>query len=242
MSQSPVTLNLHSGQNPAAPLKIRARFGRDRVPSMPPTVMILLAVLSVQIGAAVAKSLFGSVGPSGVVLMRVGLAAIMLLIIWRKALPNRALLTGGNWKNYLPVVWLGITIGVMNLSFYQALSRLPLGVAVAIEFIGPLTLALFGSRRWLDALWVVLAAVGIILLTPFDGKGLDIIGIGFALVAAACWAGYIVLGAKTGRTLPGGAGLALAMGVAAVVALPFGVASGGAMLLEPSILLIFRFR
>ena len=122
----------------------------------------------------------------------------------------------------------------MNLSFYEALDRIPLGVAVTFEFVGPLAVAVVGSHRALDLVWVALAAAGILLLADFGGCGLDTAGVALALLAGAFWAAYILLSARTGRAFPGGAGLALAMVVASALLVPWGVADGGDGLLEPT--------
>ncbi|MFD0664243.1 EamA family transporter [Thermocatellispora tengchongensis] len=133
----------------------------------------------------------------------------------------------------------GVTLGLMNLAFYEALSRLPMGIAVAIEFLGPLGVAVAASRRRLDLLWVVLAAAGIALLAPWsEASRVSWAGIGFAALAALCWAGYIVLSAATGRRFPGTTGLSFAMIVSLVLVAPVGLASGGAGLLDPELLLI----
>ena len=126
----------------------------------------------------------------------------------------------------------------MNASFYAAIDRIPLGIAVTLEFIGPLGVAVAASRRVRDLLWVVLAAAGIFLLAPFENAAIDPVGVGFALLAAGGWAAYILLTVRIGRALSGGGGLAVSMGIAAlVIALP-GIASGGSTLLHPTILLM----
>ena len=133
----------------------------------------------------------------------------------------------------------GATLAAMNLCFYEALSRIPLGIAVTLEFAGPLGVAVAGSRRLLDALWVFLAAAGIVLLAPTGIAGasdVDPVGAGLALLAGAFWAAYILLGVRTGRAFPGGAGLALAMGLSTMLLVPFGVASAGAALLDMRLL------
>jgi inner membrane transporter RhtA len=198
-----------------------------------PTVLVLLSVASTQFGSAIAKSLFAQINPYAVVFLRVGFAALLLLALWRP-----------NWRQVNratapTLILFGLSLAFMNLSFYLAIERIPIGVAVALEFIGPLGVAVAHSRRWLDALWVVLAAVGIALLAPIgDDFRLDPIGVGLALVAGALWASYILLTAKVGKALPGGAGLALAMTVGAIVLLPIGIGAGGAVLLSPTLLLI----
>ncbi len=124
----------------------------------------------------------------------------------------------------------------MNLAFYEAIDRIPLGVAVTFEFVGPLGVAVAGSRRALDVLWVVLAAAGILLLSDFGSTDLDPTGVALALLAGAFWAAYILLSVRVGRAFPGGGGLALAMVVAGAVLLPVGVADGGGELLLPAVL------
>jgi inner membrane transporter RhtA len=125
----------------------------------------------------------------------------------------------------------GLVLAAMNLTFYEAIDRIPLGIAVAIEFAGPLAVAVAGSRRKLDGLWVVLAAVGILLLVRTGGGGTNLAGVAFALTAAACWAGYILLSQRVGRVFPRGEGLALAMAVGTLALLPVGVAGAGSSLL-----------
>ena len=185
------------------------------------------AVLSVQVGAAVATTLFDELGPSGTVLLRTGFAAVILVAIWRPKVPRGA---GGPLRD---AVLLGIALAGMNLSFYAALDRIPLGIAVTFEFTGPFAVAVAGSRRASDLLWVALAAGGIALLSPGVHGSLDGLGVAFALLAGGFWAAYIVLAARVGRGFSGGQGLALAMAVAAVVLLPVGVAGGGGALGAP---------
>jgi len=199
---------------------------------------VLAAICSVQLGAAFAKVLFEDLGPAGTVLLRTAFAAIILLAVWR---PWRSLNTSGIARrdDVLLVVAFGVTLAAMNLCFYEALSRVPLGIAVTLEFTGPLAVAVAGSRRALDVLWVVLAAAGILLLAPIGALGasdVDPLGAGLALLAGAFWAAYILLGARTGRVFPGGTGLAMAMGLSTVLLVPFGVADAGAALLDPRLL------
>ncbi|QNG19731.1 EamA family transporter [Rhodococcus triatomae] len=198
-----------------------------------PTAAVLVSILSVQFGAAFATTLFDRVGASGAVFLRLTIAAIVLGVLVR---PNprrwsRTQLHG--------VLALGLALAVMNAAFYEALSRLPLGTAVTIEFLGPLTLAAVLTRRPRDALWVLLAFAGVALLGLRDQHGgLDGVGVGFALVAATAWAGYILAGSNLAATLPSADGLAGASIVAAVLVLPFGVASGGAVLVDPTVLAV----
>lgn len=205
-----------------------ARIGRA-IGGTPPAAQVLGGMLSVQVGAALAKQLFPVVGSAGSVALRIFFAAVVLLAIWRPSLR----LGRGAW----PVVTgYGLVLGGMNLSFYLALTMLPLGVAVTITFLGPLAVAIGGSRRWLDGLWAVLALSGVLLLAE-GGGDLHLIGIVLALVTAGCWASYILLSAALGRHTTDGGGLAIGMVVAMLVVLPIGIAEAGARLLEPWVLL-----
>lgn len=207
-------------------------FLRANVAHLPPTVLLAGSILSVQVGAAFAKHLFQAIGPGGAVFMRVGVGAVVLLAWWR---PRLARYT---WAQYRVALLFGLTLALMNFAFYLALDRVPLGIAVTIEFVGPLGVAVAGSRRLLDGLWVLLAAVGVLLLAPWTGAQIDPLGILFALVAGGCWASYILLSARVGRAFADGSGLALAMGFGAVVLIPVGVISAGTTLWQPSILLV----
>jgi inner membrane transporter RhtA len=141
---------------------------------------------------------------------------------------------------YLVAVLFGLTLGAMNLSLYLALDRIPLGVAVTLEFVGPLGVAVAGSRRPLDLLWAVLAAAGVLLLAPLNvlgGSDLDPVGVALALLAGLFWASYILLSARTGSAFPGGTGLVIALWVATVALLPVGISGGGTALLDPGLLL-----
>jgi inner membrane transporter RhtA len=181
-----------------------------------PIGAVAISMVSVQAGASVAKGLFPEVGPLGVTALRVGLAALIMLALWR---PWRAPLPSRRW----PILAYGAVLGCMNLIFYQALARIPLGIAVALEFTGPLTLAMLASRRPLDFLWICLAVAGLLLLLPVGplASHLDPLGVALALAAGVCWALYIVFGQKAGA---GGQSQAAALGmvVAALVVLPFG--------------------
>jgi inner membrane transporter RhtA len=198
---------------------------------VPPTGLVLAAVGSVQFGAALAKTLFDDLGPGGTVFLRVAFAAALLLALWRPRVSGRSA------RELLLAAAFGVSLAGMNLSFYEALDRIPLGVAVTFEFIGPLGVAVVGSHRARDVLWVVLAAAGILLLSDFgDFSGLDTAGVALAVLAGGFWAAYILLSARTGRVFPGGTGLALAMVVASILLVPWGVADGGDGLLEPDLL------
>ncbi len=219
-------------------MKVRERLipqtGQQRrsVISLPPPVIVFLSIISVQLGAAIAKSLFQAIGTEGTVFLRVGFAAIVLLLVWRPSLREftRA--------NYVLVVLFGLTIAGMNAAFYGAIARIPLGIAVTLEFVGPLGIAVAASRSRRDLLWAGFAVCGVALLAPIGNVMIDPLGVGLALLAGGCWATYILLNVRIGRTFAGGAGLALSMSVAALVLTPLGVASGRGMLLDPKVLLI----
>ena len=181
--------------------------------------LVLAAVVSVQVGAALAKNLFDTLGAPGVVWLRLGIAALVLVVAWRPW-PWRS---GRRWgrATVWHVVAFGLVIAAMNSTFYLSLARIPLGIAVTVEFIGPLALAAVLSRRWLDALWVLLALSGILLLVKADGAThLDTVGVLLAAIAGIFWAGYIVLSSKVGEKVPGGSGLAAALVISAVVTTP----------------------
>jgi inner membrane transporter RhtA len=197
-------------------------------PRRPPALALVGGgICSVQFGSAVASKLFASVGSSGAVLLRLSTASVVLLVLWRPTLrgvPRRSLALA---------VAFGLVLAGMNTSFYAALARIPLGVAVTFEFVGPLTVALLSSRRPRDVVWVALAVAGILALSNGAGHGLNGGGVAFALLAGVFWGTYILLNARVGRAFTGGNGLALAMPVAAVATLPFGLPAGGAHLLAP---------
>ena len=197
---------------------------------MPPTLLVLAAIASVQFGAAFAKTLFDEIGPAGTVFLRVLFGAIVLAAIWRPRLK------GHDRRDLGLAVLFGLVLAAMNLCFYASLDRIPLGIAVTFEFVGPLGVAVFGSGRALDLLWVALAAAGILLLSDFGTADLDEVGVALALLAGGFWAAYILLSARVGRVFPGGAGLALAMVVATLSLAPVGVASAGSDLAVPSVL------
>ena len=201
-------------------------------PTVPPTALVLGAVASVQTGASLAKGLFDDVGPGGTVLLRMVFAALVLAAIWRPALRGRAR------GDFIMIAAFGLSLAGMNFAFYAALDRIPLGVAVTLEFAGPLAVAVAGSRRALDLVWVALAAAGILLLADLSGGGTDPVGMALALLAGAFWAAYILLGVRVGRTFPGGGGLALAMVFGSAMLLPFGIADGGLALADPNVLAV----
>jgi inner membrane transporter RhtA len=204
----------------------------DLLARVPSPALVLGAIASVQFGSAIAATLFARVGPGGAVLLRLVSASIVLLALWRPRLRGRTR------RELVLAVMFGVVLAGMNLSFYEALARIPLGVAVTIEFVGPLAVAVSGSRRLLDLVWVMLAAVGILALTHVGAHGLNALGVAFALIAACLWAAYILLNARVGQAFERGTGLALAMLVASVVALPAGVIDGGTRILEPRTLAV----
>ncbi len=219
-------------------MKVWERIGykasqqRNIVTSLPPPIIVLLSIISVQLGAALAKSLFQSVGSGGTVFLRNGFAALMLLLLWRPRL------RGYTRADYALVVLFGLAIAGMNAAFYAAIARIPLGIATTLEFIGPLGVAVAASHRRLDFLWAAFAAGGMLLLAPIGNTAIDLLGVGLALLAGVCWASYILLNVRVGRNFSGGTGLAVGMSVAALVLLPLGVGSGGGMLLDPRVLLV----
>ena len=198
--------------------------------SVPAPLLVLCAALSVQFGAALAKTLFDEIGPGGTVFLRVAIGAVVLAVAWRPRV------TEHSRRDLLLAALFGLSLAGMNLAFYEAIDRIPLGVAVTFEFVGPLGVAVAGSRRALDVLWVVLAAAGILLLSDFGSTDLDPTGVALALLAGAFWAAYILLSVRVGQAFPGGGGLALAMVVGGAVLLPVGVADGGGELLLPAVL------
>ena len=175
--------------------------------AIPAPALVLLGIVSVQVGSAVAKQLFPAVGSFGTVALRLFFAAAVLMLWWRPSLRM-------DRRMWTVVLSYGVILGLMNLCFYLALARIPLGIAVTIEFLGPLGVALIGSRRWLDALWAVLAAGGVVLLME-GSVDLDLVGVLFALAAGAFWGLYILVSAALGRHTTEGNGLALGMAVAA---------------------------
>jgi inner membrane transporter RhtA len=194
-----------------------------RVPS---GALVVGGIASVQFGSAIAATLFARIGPGGAVLLRLLSATIVLTLLWRPRLRGRPR------SDLVAGVAFGLVLAGMNLSFYHAIHRIPLGVAVTIEFIGPLAVAIAGSRRVTDLLWVALAAGGILALARGQTHGLDVLGALLALLAGGLWGAYILLNARVGRTFERGTGLALAMFVATLAVLPDGVIEGGGHLLR----------
>jgi inner membrane transporter RhtA len=190
---------------------------------------VLVGILSVQFGAAVAKDLFDRIDPTAMVFLRLLTSALVLVAIARPALRTR---TREDW---LVVAAFGATLGLMNWAIYQSFARIPLGIAVTIEFVGPLAIAVIGSRRARDLIWVVLAGTGVALL-GFEPEGVTLPGVLFALLAGASWAAYILLSASTGRRWPGLDGLAVASVLATLLLAAPAIRVGGGTLLDPQIL------
>ncbi|MGO2075508.1 MAG: EamA family transporter [Pseudoalteromonas sp.] len=195
-------------------------------------VCVLMAMVTIQSGASIAKQLFPLIGPEGTTALRLGFSAVILCLVFKP------------WRDFpglgqrLPVIIYGLSLGGMNILFYYAIERIPLGVGVALEFTGPLAVALLSSRRKRDLFWVGCAIAGIILLLPnMSGQdSLDPIGVVLALAAGACWAGYILFGKKTGNQGSGGMTVALGMSVAALVLVPYGAFHQGMALLSWEVL------
>ena len=199
-----------------------------RLGSLGPVGLVLAGGISVQFGGALAVTLMPRAGALGVVALRLLVAAIVLLVVCRPRL------RGHSRTDWGTVFVFGITMAAMNGLFYQAVDRIPLGPAVALEVLGPLALSVVASRRAVNLVWAALALGGVFLLSGGGFGGLDPVGVLFALGAGAMWAAYIVFSARTGRRFPQADGLALAMVVAALVFLPLGVAESGAKLLDPT--------
>ncbi|GLY81788.1 EamA family transporter [Actinoallomurus iriomotensis] len=215
--------------------RTRAGALRPSLGSVPPPALILLGIVSVQIGAGLAKNLFARSSPDAVVMMRLLTSAVVLGVAYRSSL--RDLRRLHSWRDIGVAALFGLTLAGMNACFYQALARLPLGIAVTVEFLGPLSVSILASRRRLDLLWALLALGGVTLLARGNGD-VTLTGVAFALLAAAGWAFYILLSGATGRRFAGSSGLAVASIVGAAVMLPVGVGTAGTKLLDPELLLV----
>jgi inner membrane transporter RhtA len=196
-------------------------------------LLVLASIVSVQCGAALATTLFDEIGSSGAVFLRAAFGALVLLAVTRGA-PLR----GRGWP-HRDVLLLGGAVAAVNLLFYAALERLPLGIAVTLEFVGPLGVAIAGSRRRRDLIWALLAAIGIVLLSDgTGGEGVDALGVALALGAGAFWAAYIVQSDRVGALGPGAGGATMAAVISAVLVAPFGLVQGGGEIFVPSHLAI----
>lgn len=199
-----------------------------------PIPAVLIAIVSVQVGATLAKHLFPVIGAEGTTALRQVFSAVILLALFQ---PWR----GGpkTTREWQLVALYGALLGAMNLTFYMSVQRLPLGIAVALEFTGPLAVAILGSRRWIDGLWVACAIAGLLILLPFTegATALDPVGVALALFAGVCWGAYIIIGQKVSDRVHGGKAVAIGMAVSLLITLPVGVAHAGSALLQPQILL-----
>ncbi len=223
----------------------------DVLGRVPPSLLVGTGIVSVQLGAGVAGRLFTEIPAAGVTGLRLWTSAAMITAIGGRGLARelRDMVRRRRRQDAAVAVAFGVTLAVMNFSIYQSFARIPLGIAVTIEFLGPLGVAVVSSRRLIDLLWVALAGLGVALLArggtslasgavpgASGGTGLAAAGIAFALVAAAAWAAYIGLSAATGRRLGGSSGLVIAMVIAAAVVAPPAVAAGRSALLRPGVL------
>lgn len=195
-------------------------------------LILIVAMLGIQFGASFAKQLFPLVGAPGATTLRLCFSALVLCLVFR---PWRVRLDAAARRSILIY---GLSVGGMNTLLYLAIDRIPLGIAVALEFTGPLAVALWTSRRPLDFVWLLLAAGGLLLLLPTHqlSAGLDPLGVAYALGAGVCWFLYIIFGQKSGAAVSGGAAIAWGMAVGALLVLPLGIATAGRQLLEPSVL------
>ncbi len=202
----------------------------SRSPLLVPLTGLIVAMLSLQVGASIAKTLFPSIGPEGATTLRLVLSAALLTAVLR---PWRARITKTNWR---AVAVYGASLAGMNLTFYTALKTIPLGIAVALEFSGPMAVAMIWSRRPIDFLWVALAVAGLLLLLPIsaDSRALDPAGVMYALIAGVCWAIYIVFGQKAGND-HGRLTAVLGLIVAAALIAPVGISSAGSALFSWSV-------
>lgn len=194
--------------------------------------LVILGLTFQEVGASIAVLLFPTVGPAGMVSLRLVFSAVLLLAIARPRL------RGIPARSWLIVSLFGVALGTMNLLFYESLSRIDLGTAVTIEVLGPLVLSVIVARRATAWLWAALALAGVLLLGRGGFNDLDPVGVLFALGAGACWAGYILASRSTGTAFGGLDGLAIAMAIGAIVTLPIGVVQAGATLLRPEVLLL----
>ncbi|MCX2582447.1 EamA family transporter [Pedobacter sp. MR22-3] len=198
--------------------------------NIPPIPAVITSIISVQCGAAIAKGLFPEIGAAATASLRIGLSAVILFITFR---PNLFKLNAKQWQY---VFLYGSTLGLMNMIFYLAIERIPVGLGVTLEFVGPLILAISTSKKAIDFIWVSLSIIGIALIAPWHSNGLNIGGILLALLAGAFWAAYIVLGGKISKIMKGGEAVSAGMLIATIVILPFGIFSGGFSVLTPRLL------
>jgi inner membrane transporter RhtA len=202
-----------------------------RRPDVPAPLLVLLSITSVQFGSAIARTLFDDLGAAGVTLLRLASAALVI------GVATRPRLRGWSAAAWRSAALLGVVMAGMNLIFYLSLRTVPLGIAVTVEFLGPLLLTLVQTRRLLDLFWALLAAAGVVLLGTANSGAAPIGGLVLAFVAGLCWAGYIVFSAKLGGLVPGTGGLTVSLAVAAVLVFPFGVEGASAVIGDPALLI-----
>jgi inner membrane transporter RhtA len=228
------------------------RARRDPLGRVPAPVLLGTGIVSVQVGAGLAARMFGTVSAAGLTGLRLWFATLLLLGVGARPMLRavRATIASRAWRDAAVVIAFGANLGIMNFAIYQSFARIPLGIAVTIEFLGPLAVAIASSRRMIDLLWVVLAGTGVTLLgtagvsvarlgsgTGHAAPGSTVLtGVLFALTAAAAWACYILLSAATGRRFSGSSGLVLAMTIASLTIAPAAVFSAGRALLKPTVL------
>jgi inner membrane transporter RhtA len=203
----------------------------DRAPAQA-VALVLVAITSLQVGAAIGATLFDDVGAAGAALLRLAWAGAIMLVVTRPRARGR------RPEELRLAALFGLVLGGMNLCIYEAIDRIPLGVAVTIEFAGPLGVAVALSRRRSDLAWAALAGAGVVLLADPGGGGTDALGVALSLVAAGCWAAYILIAQRAGQVFAGRDGLALAMALSVLVPLGPGLAAGGLDLLHPATLAI----
>lgn len=206
------------------------KYSRNKL-TIPAVPLVLLSMISLQGGASIAKCLFPVLGATGTATLRVAFSALMLLVVFR---PNFQL----NKQQWLYSLAYGTCLGTMNLVFYLAIRRIPLGLGVTLEFTGPLVLGLFSSRRPLDLLWGLLACIGIALIAPWQHNNIDVPGAALALLAGVLWASYIVLGGKVSRLMKSGDAVTVGMCIGTLFILPFGIFSGDLAALDLRLLLL----
>jgi inner membrane transporter RhtA len=204
----------------------------NRSARIPPPLLLITGIASVQVGNAWANKLFDQVGAGGAGFMRLVWATVILMLLYRPVLRGRSR------EEWVSAGALGLVLACMNLTFYHAIARLPLGIAVTVEFIGPLAVAVIHSHRRRDLVWVMLAAVGILSLAHGDSHHLSALGLILAAAAGGFWGLYILVQARVGQAFSDGSGLALALLVATVIAIPDGVIEGGSGLVHPGVLAI----
>ncbi|MGO4770252.1 DMT family transporter [Flavobacterium sp. W22_SRS_FK3] len=198
--------------------------------NIPPIPAVLLSIISVQSGAAIAKTLFPSIGAAETASLRIGISTLILLAVYR---PDLKKITPEQWKIVIPY---GLSLGAMNLVFYMAIERIPIGLAVTLEFIGPLSVAVFGSKHFIDYCWVLLAGAGIVLIAPWTNTKIDSLGVIFALIAGVLWGAYIILGGRISKIMNDGDAVTTGMLFAALLILPFGFYENGFCNLTPQLL------